>query len=93
MGDTKSRVSPKLVHTKTLEMQKPPNYDIKGFAGNKLEAIVPQTLPTNQESRISELLNYISRHQLTNSLEHLEQCGFSGDTGIFILACLQGGVA
>lgn len=74
-------------------MQKPLTYDRQGFATEKLNSILAQTLPINQESRISELSNYISRHQLTNSLEHLEQCGFSGDTAIFMLAYLQGGVA
>jgi len=74
-------------------MQKPSTSDRRGFVVKNLTNILTQTFHVNQESRISELSNCISRHQLTNSLEHLEQCGFSGDTAIFILACLQGGVA
>lgn len=74
-------------------MQKPLTYDRQGFVVKNLTYILTQTFHINQESRISELSNCINRHQLTNSLEHLEQCGFSGDTAIFMLAWLQGGLA
>jgi hypothetical protein len=48
---------------------------------------------TVQESRIIELSNYISNHDLTSCLEVLEQCGYSGELAIFVLANLQVGGA
>lgn len=74
-------------------MQKPLTEKRQGFANEKLNSILTQIPTTNQESRISELSNYIRHHQLTNALEYLEQCGFSDDTAIFILALLQWGEA
>ena len=70
-------------------MQKPLTYDRQGFAKEKLNSILTQTPTTNQESRISELSNYIRHHQLTNALQYLEQCGFNNDVAIFFIASLQ----
>jgi hypothetical protein len=74
-------------------MQKPLSAVSEGFAKEKLNSILTQTPTTNQESRISELSSYIRHHQLTNALEYLEQCGFSNDVAIFMLALLHWGTA
>ncbi|MBD2527456.1 hypothetical protein [Nostoc sp. FACHB-133] len=71
-------------------MRKPLTYDRQGFAIEKLSSILTQTLPKSQESRISELSNYISNRRLTESIEILEKAGYSGgNTAIFMLAYCQ----
>lgn len=52
-------------------------------------AIVTQNISVNQEYRISELSNYISDHRLTESVEILENVGFTGDLAVFLIANLQ----
>ncbi|MBL1202466.1 MAG: hypothetical protein FWK04_26215 [Nostoc sp. GBBB01] len=68
-------------------MQKPLTYERQGFANDT--TIVTQTLPKNQESRISELSNYISDRRLTESIKILEKASYSGNTAIFMLAYCQ----
>lgn len=65
-------------------MQKPLTYYRQGFVTKKLNSILPQALQSNQL-----FLIYIRRRQLTNALEFLQECGYSGDTAIFMLACCQ----
>ncbi|QHG21064.1 hypothetical protein [Nostoc sp. ATCC 53789] len=67
-------------------MQKPLTCDRQGFAIEKLNSILSQIL---QKSRSSESSNYISDRRLTESVEILENVGFTGDLAIFIIASLQ----
>jgi hypothetical protein len=70
-------------------MRKPLTYDRQGFAIEKLSSILTQTLPNSQESRISELSNYISDRRLTKSVEILQKAGYQYDLAIFFIANLQ----
>ncbi|MCC5611064.1 hypothetical protein LC612_31015 [Nostoc sp. CHAB 5834] len=67
-------------------MQKPLTCDRRGFVIENLNIILSQIL---QKSRSSELSNYISDRRLTESVEILENVGFTGDLAIFIIASLQ----
>ncbi len=67
-------------------MQKPLTCDRQGFVIEKLNSILSQIL---QKSRSSELSNYISDRRLTESVEILENVGFTGDLAVFIIASLQ----
>ena len=43
---------------------------------------------------LQKLSNYITNYRLSDALELLEQCGYSGNAALFVLANLQvGGVA
>jgi len=67
-------------------MQKPLTCDRQGFVIEKLNSILSQIL---QKSRSSELSNYISDRRLTESVEILENVGFTGDLAVFLIASLQ----
>jgi hypothetical protein len=66
-------------------MQKPLSYERQGFV-IELNSILSQTL---QKYQSSELSNYISDRRLTESVEILENSGYTGDTASFMLAYCQ----
>jgi len=66
-------------------MQKPLSYERQRFV-IELNSILSQTL---QKYRSSELSNYISDRRLTESVEILENVGFTNDLAIFFIASLQ----
>lgn len=52
-------------------------------------AIIADDLNKNQSFRTTELSKYTRSRQLTESLDLLKKCGFSGDTAIFVLSNFQ----
>ena len=66
-------------------MQKPRSCDTRGFV-IEFNSILSQIL---QKHRSSELSNYISDRRLTESVEILENVGFTNDLAIFFIASLQ----
>jgi hypothetical protein len=53
-------------------------------------AIIADNLEKNQLSRFCELSNYARSRQLTEALQLLDECGFSGDTAVFMLSLASG---
>lgn len=64
-------------------MQKPLTYYRQGFANEKLKVILTQILPNHPG------ISSIHEHRFTESMDTLENAGFTGDVALFLLACCQ----
>jgi hypothetical protein len=57
------------------------------YQKSNFDSILPQAQAQNQG--FLDLFNYINNRQLTDTLEFLDQSGYSGNTALFLIANFQ----